>query len=403
MSVGALLDQAIRFRDAAAQAERDKLIAVAAWADAHTTGALMPDLLGPLGLVDDDAVTAASSSWLERYGMPGADAFLDLAGPGAPEVSHFAVVELAAGPVTVNRLVLEAAARLDPEETEGTETDEHAGLYVNLDLRQLPSTLGTASTVPLDARLDRGDTEELDAALSALADQQAADGSPDDLDVRRAKALGYLARGHWTLDLTTDTDTDTDTGTGTGTGTGQQIPTRRRDRQVVLHVHRTDAALTGTPQVDPVSGTLGLHFARPTCAFPPTAPAPPEPPTATSTSTTPSNGDHQDKPNKPGHPAGRPRQTTSRPCAGPTTAPRPTPHPPAPPHPATAGPTDDSQPAPGSGPAPTTAATSSTPTAPPPSDPEGTAAPSAGTGVHPTHRSRHPHSTPSASTGDHRH
>ena len=101
------------------------------------------------------------------------------------------------GPVTVNLLVLEAAARFDPEETEGTEgteADQRAGLYVNLDLHQLPSTLGKASAVPLDACLDRGDAEELDAALSALAEQQAADGSPDDLDVRRAKALGHLAR-----------------------------------------------------------------------------------------------------------------------------------------------------------------------------------------------------------------
>ncbi|WP_366945660.1 DUF222 domain-containing protein, partial [uncultured Nocardioides sp.] len=81
---------------AADQADRDRFIAIAEWADRHTTGQLLPDLYGTFGLPDDDAHTAAENAWVSRFGMPGADTMLELAGPGAPEVSEFAVIELAA-------------------------------------------------------------------------------------------------------------------------------------------------------------------------------------------------------------------------------------------------------------------------------------------------------------------
>ncbi|MAY95273.1 hypothetical protein [uncultured Nocardioides sp.] len=81
---------------AADQADRDRFIAIAEWADRHTTGQLLPDLYGTFGLPDDDAHTEAENAWVSRFGMPGADTMLELAGPGAPEVSEFAVIELAA-------------------------------------------------------------------------------------------------------------------------------------------------------------------------------------------------------------------------------------------------------------------------------------------------------------------
>ncbi|WP_415836690.1 DUF222 domain-containing protein, partial [Nocardioides marinus] len=81
---------------AADQADRDRFIAIAEWADRHTTGQLMPDLYGTYGLADEDAHAEAENAWVSRFGMPGADTMLELAGPGAPEVSEFAVIELAA-------------------------------------------------------------------------------------------------------------------------------------------------------------------------------------------------------------------------------------------------------------------------------------------------------------------
>ena len=318
---------------AADQADRDRFIAIAAWADAHTTGRLLPDLYGTYSLADDDAMTEAENAWVARFGMPGADTMLELAGPGAPEVSEFAVIELAAalgrstdsgrmllsdaveakhrlpkiwqrlvdGQVqvwrvrrvtevtrpltqeaaafvdahlahvvhtasfaTVKRLAAEAAARFDPETTEMDEVDTQSTLHVTLDLNTA-WTIGTANAVHLSGLLDRADAEELEHAIRTIADQLAAAGSTDTLDVRRAKALGYLSRGDLTLDLP-DIDTDTPApGDRAATSASEERASRpptTRPRQVVLHIHLSEAALKSTPEIDPDTGMLGLHLAR---------------------------------------------------------------------------------------------------------------------------------------------
>ncbi|MBU2110770.1 MAG: 13E12 repeat family protein, partial [Actinobacteria bacterium] len=268
---GDLLSLAVAQKRAADDADRQLFITVAAWADRHTTGQLLPDLYGTYGLADDDAHTEAENAWVARFGMPGADTMLELAGPGAPEVSEFAVIELAAalgrstdsgrvllsdavearyrlpkiwqrlldGQVqvwrirrvtevtrqltaeaaafvdahlahvvhtasfaTVKRLAAEAAARFDPEGCEMEEVDTAATLHVHLDLATAWS-IGTASAVAINGLLDRADAEELEHAIRTIADQLLAAGSTDSLDVRRAKALGYLSRGDLTLDLDT--------------------------------------------------------------------------------------------------------------------------------------------------------------------------------------------------------
>ena len=329
-STGDLLT-AIRDLDRAAdQADRDRFIAIAEWADRHTTGALLPDLYGTFGLPDDDAHTEAENAWVSRFGMPGADTMLELAGPGAPEVSEFAVIELAAalgrstdsgrmllsdaveakhrlpkiwarleaGQVqvwrirrvtdltrgltqeaaafvdahlahvihtasftTVKRLVAEAAARFDPEATEMEEIDTQSTLHVTLDLDTAWS-IGTAGGVHLSGLLDRADAEELEHAIRTIADQLLAAGSTDSLDVRRAKALGYLSRGDLTLDLP-DTDTE-DEASPVEEARQRRLETKKptRSRQVVLHIHLSDAALKSSPEVDPDTGMLGLHLAR---------------------------------------------------------------------------------------------------------------------------------------------
>ncbi|MGV3563537.1 MAG: HNH endonuclease signature motif containing protein, partial [Nocardioides sp.] len=95
------------------------------------------------------------------------------------------------------------------------------------------------------------------------------DGSTDTLAVRRAKALGYLARGQ---DLLPDTDPEGTEAEATEDGRAASASERRRDRAthtrtaprrvVVLTVHLSDAALTGAPQIGPVTGGLGLNLAR---------------------------------------------------------------------------------------------------------------------------------------------
>jgi hypothetical protein len=334
--IGDLLTSIRDLDKAADQADRDRFIAIAAWADRHTTGQLMPDLYGTYGLADDDALTEAENAWVSRFGMPGADTMLELAGPGAPEVSEFAVIELAAalgrstdsgrvlvsdavearyrlpkiwqrlvdGQVqvwrvrrvtevtrtltaeaaafvdahlahvvhtasfaTIKRLAAEAAARFDPEAAEMEEVDTAASLHVTLDL-STAWTIGTANGVPLTGLLDRADAEELEHAIRTIADQLLAAGSTDTLDVRRAKALGYLSRGDLTLDLTA-LDT-TDSGGRAATSASEERASRpptRNSRQVVLHLHLSEAALRGdegpgTPEVDPDTGRLGLHLAR---------------------------------------------------------------------------------------------------------------------------------------------
>ena len=329
---GDLLTEIRDLDQAADQADRDRFIAIAEWAERHTTGRLLPDLYGTFGLPDDDAHTEAENAWVTRFGMPGADTMLELAGPGAPEVSEFAVIELAAalgrstdsgrmllsdavearyrlpkiwqrvldGHVqvwrvrrvtdltrsltaeaaafvdahlahvihtasftTVKRLVAEAAARFDPEATEMEEVDTAATLHVTLDLSTAWS-IGTASGVHLSGLLDRADAEELEHAIRTIAHQLLAAGSQDSLDVRRAKALGYLSRGDLTLDLPTELTT-VDEASPVEEARQRRLETKRptsRTRQVVLHIHLSEAALKGAPEVDPDTGMLGLHLAR---------------------------------------------------------------------------------------------------------------------------------------------
>ena len=329
---GDLLTEIRDLDKAADQADRDRFIAIAEWAERHTTGQLLPDLYGTFGLPDDDAHTEAENAWVSRFGMPGADTMLELAGPGAPEISEFAVIELAAalgrstdsgrmllsdavearyrlpkiwqrlvdGQVqvwrvrrvtdvtrgltqeaaafvdahlahvvhtasftTVKRLVAEAAARFDPETAEMEEIDTAATLHVTLDLTTAWS-IGTASGVHLSGLLDRADAEELEHAIRTIADQLLAAGSTDSLDVRRAKALGYLSRGDLTLDLPTEL-TNNDEASSVEEARQRRLETTKpttRTRQVVLHVHLSEAALKGAPEVDPDTGKLGLHLAR---------------------------------------------------------------------------------------------------------------------------------------------
>lgn len=120
------------------------------------------------------------------------------------EAAAYVDVQLApfahrSGPVVTERLVAEAIARFMPELVEETGADGADGRYLRIDHDHARFT-GNASVT---GTIDVADALDLEAALQAGAATLRAAGSEDSLDVRRAAALGELARGHSGLGLET--------------------------------------------------------------------------------------------------------------------------------------------------------------------------------------------------------
>jgi len=148
---------------------------------------------------------------------------------------HVAPVAHKIGPVQLERLVEEAIAEFMPDLAEERRLSKAGGRYFTIEQQQV-SYAGTAA---VHGELDLADARDLETAISGLAAQLKDLGSEDSLNVRRAAAVGELARHQLALDLATETDS--------------QTPGRRpKPRQVVLHVHLTDTAITGN------SGSLEL-------------------------------------------------------------------------------------------------------------------------------------------------
>ena len=84
-----------------------------------------------------------------------------------------------------------------PEEVEQRRRAAADGRRFDVETRD-PSLAGTAQVW---GELDLADALDLDAAVAAGAEQLKALGSTDSLDVRRAAAVGELARRQQTLDL----------------------------------------------------------------------------------------------------------------------------------------------------------------------------------------------------------
>jgi 5-methylcytosine-specific restriction endonuclease McrA len=129
------------------------------------------------------------------------------------------------GPGVLTRVVQEAVVRFDPETAAQAAIEALESRHATLTLDHTPATglgdLGMAgvATGRLEAVLELGDALDLDAALADLAADLATAGDTTPLDVRRARALGLLARGE----------------------SVPEVETRRRE--VVLHVHLAEAAL----------------------------------------------------------------------------------------------------------------------------------------------------------------
>ena len=128
----------------------------------------------------------------------------------------------------LDRLIDEAVARFMPEQTERRRKAAADGRSFTIQTSQ--STL--EGTADVWGTLDVADALDLDAAVSAGARTLKALGSTESLDVRRAQAVGALARRQLSLDLNADDSEQ-----------GSSKP--RKPRQVVLYVHLAEAAIRG--------------------------------------------------------------------------------------------------------------------------------------------------------------
>ncbi len=156
------------------------------------------------------------------------------------------------GPAQLGRLIEEAKARFDPEATEAERLAAAEAGHFDIALAEV----GVNGRVRVDGDLDLADALDLEAAVAADAHHQLLLGSTESLDVRRALAVGNLARGQHALDLP-----DSEPAPGPS----------RRTREVVLHVHLEQAAVLGAGGIARLQETRGPITAaqvRAWCAAP---------------------------------------------------------------------------------------------------------------------------------------
>ena len=94
---------------------------------------------------------------------------------------------------------------------------------------------GLSGTADVYGTLDLADALDLEAAVAGTAATLKDLGSQDSLDVRRAAAVGEIARRQLALDLSGDHDDET----------GSASTTKPAGRAVVLNLHLSRAAVTG--------------------------------------------------------------------------------------------------------------------------------------------------------------
>ncbi|WP_166391457.1 DUF222 domain-containing protein [Nocardioides ochotonae] len=141
------------------------------------------------------------------------------------------------GWAAIGRLVDRAKVMFDPEGAEKQRREAADGRRFDVHTRD--------GTVHVEGVLDLADAIDLDTAIRQGAEELATLGSPESLDVRRSMAAGELARRQLAFDLRAETG-------ACGDGTASVV----KPRQVVIHVHLSDAAtyLWRSPQ--------GLHLVK---------------------------------------------------------------------------------------------------------------------------------------------
>ena len=113
---------------------------------------------------------------------------------------HVGPVAHKIGPVQTERLVEEAIARFMPAEAEEIRRRAADGLHFAVDHDQV----SLAGTALVHGELDLADALDLDQAVGARAARYKELGCPKSLDVRRAMAVGELARRQLALEITPD-------------------------------------------------------------------------------------------------------------------------------------------------------------------------------------------------------
>lgn len=114
---------------------------------------------------------------------------------------HLVAVAHKVGRVTIGRLVDEALVRFDPEQAR--ERAEAAAERRKVDVHR--DDFDHAGLADVVATTDLTDADDFEAAISRRATWLGEQGDTDSLDVRRAKALGDMARADLGLDLETGT------------------------------------------------------------------------------------------------------------------------------------------------------------------------------------------------------
>ena len=104
---------------------------------------------------------------------------------------HVAAVAHKIGPAQLGRLIDEAIARFDPEQAEAERLAAAEAGHFDIALDKV----GVDGRVRVEGDVDLADALDLEAAVAADAHHQLLLGSTESLDVRRAIAVGNLARG----------------------------------------------------------------------------------------------------------------------------------------------------------------------------------------------------------------
>jgi hypothetical protein len=152
------------------------------------------------------------------------------------------------GPAQTDRLVEAAIVRFDPSEAEQLRQAAADRRCFVVDHDQV----SFAGTSRVYGELDIADALDLEAAISAGAAHLAGLGSTDSLDVRRAVAVGELARRQPTLDLSEGPEGSSET------RRAQQSPAAAR--KVVLYVHISEAAVAGADPVARLENAGGVRL-----------------------------------------------------------------------------------------------------------------------------------------------
>jgi hypothetical protein len=150
---------------------------------------------------------------------------LDLPMSGASYVdAHLAAVAHKVSIAQLDRTVEEARVRFDPDEALARQVAAQEGRHFDIETRQVSFD----GCVDVHGTLDLADALDLEDAVARRARDLGALGLDAPLDVRRSIAVGDLARRQLSLDLAVVEPED-----------------RPKARQVLLHVHLSEAALAG--------------------------------------------------------------------------------------------------------------------------------------------------------------